>query len=165
MWKTIEGYEGLYQINEDGEILNVKTGKIRKQRIKKNGYIDIDLYDKNHNIKWHRIHRLVAQTFIPNPNNLPIVMHIDNDKSNNNVNNLKWGSISENTKQAFNDGLEDTAKDYLVYSETESYTFHGYKEIMEATGYKSPQSICTALNIGYIRRKGKFQNFKIKKLN
>ncbi len=90
MWKTIEGYEGLYQINEDGEILNVKTGKIRKQRIKKNGYIDIDLYDKNHNIKWHRIHRLVAQTFIPNPNNLPIVMHIDNDKSNNNVNNLKW---------------------------------------------------------------------------
>ena len=48
---------------------------------------------------------MVAIAFIPNPNNLPIVMHKDNDKTNPNLNNLKWGTVSENTQDAFNDGL------------------------------------------------------------
>ena len=52
-----------------------------------------------------RVHKIVAQTFIPNPNNLPIVMHKDNNKKNNCVTNLKWGTISENTKQACDDKL------------------------------------------------------------
>lgn len=52
-----------------------------------------------------RVHRLVAEAFIPNPNNYPIVMHKDNNKKNNNVNNLKWGTISENTKQTCTDSL------------------------------------------------------------
>lgn len=52
-----------------------------------------------------RVHKLVATAFIPNPHNFPIVMHKDNNKSNNNVWNLKWGTISESTKQAVNDGL------------------------------------------------------------
>jgi len=52
-----------------------------------------------------RVHRLVAEAFIPNPNNYPIVMHLDNCKTHNNVNNLKWGTIQENTLQAYEDGL------------------------------------------------------------
>jgi len=51
------------------------------------------------------LHRLVAIAHLPNPNNYPIVMHIDNDTTNNEVDNLMWGTISMNTKQAFDDGL------------------------------------------------------------
>lgn len=57
------------------------------------------------NPRSRRVHRVVAETFIDNPNELPIVMHKDNNKKNNCVENLKWGTISENTKQAFDDGL------------------------------------------------------------
>lgn len=52
-----------------------------------------------------RVHRVVAEVFIPNPDNLPIVMHKNNNKADNRVENLKWGTIRENTKQAFDDGL------------------------------------------------------------
>lgn len=60
--------------------------------------------------KSKRVHRIVAETFIPNPNHLPVVMHKDNNKKNNCVSNLKWGTVSENTKQAFDDGLARNAK-------------------------------------------------------
>lgn len=59
-----------------------------------------------------RIHRLVAEAFIPNPENLPIVMHKNNDKQDNTVENLKWGTVSENTQQAFDDGLAYNASGY-----------------------------------------------------
>lgn len=59
-----------------------------------------------------RVHKLVAEAFIPNPNNLPIVMHKDNNKKNNNVNNLLWGTIQENTNQAYSDGLASNAKGF-----------------------------------------------------
>lgn len=52
-----------------------------------------------------RVHRVIAEMFVPNPDNLPIVMHINNDKSDNRAENLKWGTTSENTKAAFRDGL------------------------------------------------------------
>lgn len=60
--------------------------------------------------KTKRVHRIVAEAFIPNPNRLPVVMHVNNNKKDNNVCNLKWGTISENTKQAFADGLAYNAK-------------------------------------------------------
>ena len=55
--------------------------------------------------KTKRVHRIVAEAFIPNPNNYPIVMHLDNNKKNNNINNLAWGTISQNTLSAVRDGL------------------------------------------------------------
>lgn len=59
-----------------------------------------------------RVHKLVAQAFIPNPDNKPIVMHLDNNKANPNYKNLKWGTISENTKQAYIDGLAKNDKSW-----------------------------------------------------
>lgn len=62
--------------------------------------------------KQRRVHTLVAEAYLPNPNNYPIVMHLDNNKTNCDINNLKWGTISENTKQAFNDKLQINDKSW-----------------------------------------------------
>ena len=59
-----------------------------------------------------RVHILVAEAYLPNPNHYPVVMHLDNDKTNLNVNNLKWGTISENTQAAFDDKLQINDKSW-----------------------------------------------------
>lgn len=100
IWKDITGFIGLYKISNMGRIKSIqqcKEGKIRKTYIKNNGYEQIDLYDLNHNRKKYYVHRLVAQVFIPNPENKPEVNHKDGDISNNNVNNLEWVTSFENT--------------------------------------------------------------------
>ena len=94
IWKDIEGYEGLYQVSNKGRIksLNYKrTGKegILKGKADKNGYLIVFLY-KNRKPKPFLIHRLVAEAFIPNVNDLPEVNHIDENKENNHVENLEW---------------------------------------------------------------------------
>lgn len=94
IWKDIPGYEGLYQVSNTGKVrsLNYKgTGKkkIWKYAITVNTYKKIALY-KNGEIKYYYIHRLVAQAFMPNPNNYPVVNHKDENKSNNVVWNLEW---------------------------------------------------------------------------
>ena len=74
---------------------------------KYNGYLYVSLKHKDGYQFQRRVHILVEKAYIKNenPQLYNIVMHIDNDKTNNNVNNLKWGTISQNTKQAFDDGL------------------------------------------------------------
>lgn len=101
-WKDIKGFEGLYKINSNGDIKSLsrnvkcKDGTIKpiKERIVKvanngNGYLFVYLWKNNISHRYY-IHRLVAETFIDNPNNLLEVNHIDNNKANNNVENLEW---------------------------------------------------------------------------
>lgn len=88
-WKDVKGYEGIYQVSNLGRIKSLKNNKIRKNVKDKIGYERIML-SKNNKIKLHYIHRLVAEAFIPNPNNLPQVNHKDEIKSNNIANNLEW---------------------------------------------------------------------------
>ena len=107
--KLIEGSTTDY-ISETGKVYkDCGNGKMFPKCIKPNavnGYIYVGITMGDRNIS-KRVHRLVANAFIPNddPKNKTIVMHKDNDKTNNNVSNLKWGTVSENTKQAFDDGL------------------------------------------------------------
>ncbi|MCT4402561.1 NUMOD4 domain-containing protein [Leuconostoc suionicum] len=111
IWKDIIGYEGLYQVSTLGRVKSVEKTRAyinrgkkrnfhRKERILKlaNGRGDYKLItlSKNDNSKTFRVHRLVAQAFIPNPENKPQVNHIDEDKSNNSLNNLEWVSSYEN---------------------------------------------------------------------
>lgn len=90
-WRDIEGYEGLYQVSNLGNVksLNYGRSKIRKPVHTKNGYIDMMLC-KNGKCKHHLVHRLVAIAFIPNPDNLPFINHKDENKHNNRANNLEW---------------------------------------------------------------------------
>lgn len=106
IWKetSVEGYF----ISNLGR-LKGRTGKIMKARVasKGNAYLSvcIKLQGRNSKSKTLKIHREVAKAFIPNPNNLRVVNHIDGNKLNNNVNNLEWCTDSENVIHAYKTGL------------------------------------------------------------
>ena len=87
-WKTIEGFED-YEISSDGQVYSHKSNKILSPNKSKKGYLQVSLYNNGKERK-KLIHRLVAEAFITNPDNLPEVNHIDENKHNNNISNLEW---------------------------------------------------------------------------
>ena len=93
IWKDVVGYEGYYQVSNLGRIYSVARkhtkGGIRKQHLDKDGYARVDLW-MHHKGKLCGVHRLVAEAFIPNPNNLPMINHKDENPNNNCVDNLEW---------------------------------------------------------------------------
>lgn len=102
-WADIIGYEGLYKISSMGRVMslhykksNKETDVILKPIKERGGYLTVIL-SKNTVHKRFKIHRLVAKSFIPNPNNYPIVNHKDENPQNNNVNNLEWCTAAYNT--------------------------------------------------------------------
>ena len=98
IWHDIDGYEGLYQISNKGRVKSLHKGSERILRpvINKYGYMFVYLYNDNAR-KYFKIHRLVAQAFISNPENKPQVNHKDENKLNNCVNNLEWATAKENS--------------------------------------------------------------------
>lgn len=93
--KDIKGYEGLYAVTSCGKVWSYKRSKFLSQRYDKDGYPRIDLY-KDGKAKTYFIHRLVAEAYIPNLDNLPQINHKDEDRTNNSVNNLEWCSAQYN---------------------------------------------------------------------
>lgn len=87
--KDIQGYEGKYAITEDGKVWSYYLNDFLSLKPDKKGYVYVNLHGKDGR-KRVAVHRLVALTFIPNPNNLPEVNHKDEDKTNNSVSNLEW---------------------------------------------------------------------------
>ena len=101
IWKDIKGYEGKYKVSNLGNVkslnyCNTNTSKILSGAIMPNGYKKICLY-KNGKQKNFLVHRLVADAFIPNPNNLPQINHKDENRANNNVSNLEWCTAKYNS--------------------------------------------------------------------
>lgn len=93
-WKNIDGYLN-YQVSNLGRVRNSFTGRILKQQTSHQGYLVISLRDDSKKHKYS-VHRLVAKEFIPNPLNLPQIDHIDNEKTNNTITNLRWVNNSQN---------------------------------------------------------------------
>ena len=91
IFKDIEGYKGLYQVSNLGNVKSLRFGKEKVLKPVKDGkkYLFVGLYKQGKH-KMCKVHRLVAQTFIPNSQNLPQINHKDEDKTNNQVNNLEW---------------------------------------------------------------------------
>lgn len=94
MWVKVKRNQN-YSINEKGEVRNDETGLIKKPTENKaTGYLVLDLYSDNKRIKVP-VHRLVAEAFIPNPENKPTVDHKDGNRKNNTISNLRWAWYSE----------------------------------------------------------------------
>ena len=105
IWKDIPGYAGLYQISNAGHIRAYSKmrgpvllrAKNLQSRVNKHGYLQKTLVNENGRKTWD-IHRLVALTFIPNPENKPCIDHINTNRTDNRVENLRWVTYSENNR-------------------------------------------------------------------
>ena len=106
IWKDIEGCVG-YQVSNFGRVKSLKRGGERIMSLTPNhsGYLQVGL-SCNNKVKKCRVHRLVAQAFIPNSLNKPQINHIDGDKLNNRADNLEWATASENIRHALATGLK-----------------------------------------------------------
>ena len=120
-WKSIPGYEGLYEVSNLGRVrsvdryvkylngmIHLHKGKVLSPGIRSDGYLQVSLCC-NGKYKTIAVHRLVAQAFIENPDNLPEINHKDEDKTNNSVDNLEWCDRSyNNTYGTRQDKVRDT---------------------------------------------------------
>ena len=94
IWKPIKNFENRYRVSNFGRIYSVKRNTIMKPSML-NGYWRVTLHDGSKTNGYY-VHRIVAEAFIPNPQNKPLVNHIDEDRANNLVSNLEWATFSEN---------------------------------------------------------------------
>ena len=129
IWKPIDGYKGYYEVSNLGRVRSVDRrlvdsagrGKHFKSRIlkvkttgpKKYAYVGVGLH-KCGTQKTYRLHRLVAQAFIPNPDNLPEVDHIDGDKTNNRADNLRWVTPKQNVHYMIESGRYNGRVDEML---------------------------------------------------
>ena len=106
MFVMVPGYNDRYLVSNRGRILSLNSGAEMAQYVQKNGYAAVKL--RTHNVKrTFLVHRLVASAFVPNPNGLAEVNHIDGDKLNNSAENLEWVTHSQNMKHSIEVGLYD----------------------------------------------------------
>ena len=138
-WRDIEGYEGLYQVSDCGRVkslqrkITYKDGreKVLQEKILHNFLSDLGYYhvmlSKNGTPKRYKVHRLVAKAFIPNPNELPIINHRDECKTNNVVENLEWCDQNYNIHYGtmIDRGKEKQLNRSDLSKEVEQYTLDG----------------------------------------
>ena len=125
IWKDIKGYEGLYQVSNLGRVKSIlcwcgngktkiwkEKEKILSNCVDNNGYIRVVLFKecKGKNV---RVHRLVAEAFIPNLEDKRVVNHINGIKTDNRVENLEWCTYGENAKHAWNNGLNSVSQNVI----------------------------------------------------
>lgn len=108
VWKPVIGFEGLYEVSSEGRVRSLgfwmnnrwgtqwwKPGRILKPGVDGGGYLMVDL--QKDGVRYNKkVHRLVAEAFIPNPDNKPQINHLDENPKNNNINNLEWVTQKEN---------------------------------------------------------------------
>jgi len=108
-WKDIKGWEGLFQISDHGRLksfLKDPNGYIRSVKNGNGWYLTTTLTSGGRKMQTKRIHRLVAEAFIPNPDGKPTVNHKDLNKQNNHFENLEWAYYAENMGHAISHGVD-----------------------------------------------------------
>ena len=107
-WKPVKNYEGLYEINQFGDVRSLQKkhiGYILKQRVDRGGYYTVRLSKPSIKSSTVYVHRLLGFAFFDNPTNKCCINHRDGNKLNNNLENLEWVTTSENMKHAYSSGL------------------------------------------------------------
>lgn len=158
--KDVINFEGFYKVTEDGDIYSVRGERFLKKSLKPNGYEYIELNVKKE-VSYKRVHRLVAEAWVSNPDNKPFVNHIDGNKSNNCASNLDWVTGTENNLHAIEHGL---VKFYHnVYEVTspkgETKRCVGHFEVMEFSGV-SKTTITSCVKYNRLSRSGYRIEFK-----
>lgn len=161
MFVKIKNYPN-YSIDENGTVKSVYVSKTLKPRTAGRGYFCYQLRNEN-GVKNEYIHRLVAQTFIPNPLNLPQVDHIDGNKSNNHVSNLRWVSNQTNmTAAGFEErnahAIESTGHKVAAVNGNVRLEFRSKSELLKHFGYTT---VHTRLKMGEKYNYGKLKGFTV----
>lgn len=163
----------IYSIDEHGTVRNDETGKTKKPYCnKRNGYLYVDLWENNRSIK-RPIHRLIAEAFIPNPDNKPTVDHIDGNRQNNSLKNLRWASYSEQNSRFETVGVRSQKIKATHYKEKRKPRSGGHEEWLDADVILffdritdaadhfgvSIANISTMLKQGTVGRRGKMRGY------
>lgn len=171
-WKKLKRNNN-YSINDNGEVRNDLTGKLKTPFINKaNGYLTVDLYENNKSTKV-TVHRLLAETFIPNPDNKPCVDHKDGDRQNNSLSNLRWATFSDNNSRFKTVGVRSEKIKVTHYKEKRNKRGGGHIEWLEidcimffdriidvAKHFEVSQAnITPLLKSGKIGRRGKMRGY------
>lgn len=144
IWKDIKRFEGKYQVSNLGRVKSFarKTPKILKPRIDKDGYHEYGLYCTFvKKTLYRRGHRLVAEAFIPNPKNLPVINHLNLVKNDNRVDNLEWCTVCHNNRHGYaNNILHRTISNLTENEIIESVELYkqgfSYKQLTEHFGIR-----------------------------
>lgn len=164
-WKAIAGYEGLYEVSDLGRVKSLWYGKekILKPQDTSRGYFQVALC-KDDKVNRLLVHRLVAETFIPNPNNLETVNHKDEVKTNNTVSNLEWMSLEDNINYGTRNkrSAETRSKSVQMFDKSTGEllaTFPSLREAERITGIAQQSiSVCCKGKLksagGYVWRYG-----------
>lgn len=136
IWKDIIGWELLYEVNEDGDVRNKKTGKFLIGDKNSEGYYRVQLTKKNHKPESQRFfrHRLVALHFIPNPSNFKEVNHKDCNLSNNNVTNLEWIDKKANELHSRKYGSKEYKPFEVVFYNGQVKVYDAKKDLADELG-------------------------------
>ena len=148
--KAIEGYEGLYEVDEEGNVFSLNygntAGKVKKLKPRKNthGYYQVGLW-KDKKEKMHLVHRLVAIAFIANPDNKPQVDHINRNRLDNIVDNLQWvtnqqNSFNTSAKGCYHDKRSGKWQAYIYVNRKQiSLKYHDTEEEAHAAYLKAKE--------------------------
>ena len=172
-WRKIEGFEN-YSVSDCGHVRNDATGRRKKPMLnKRNGYYYVDLWEDNVSRK-RPVHRLVAEAFLDNPDSKPTVDHIDGDRTNNHVSNLRWATFSEQNSRFETRGVRSEPVLALHYVEIrkerggghvawsysdKAYVFGSIKEAAEHFGVTSG-NISLMMQKGTIGVRGKMRGYQ-----